>query len=134
MLVSASISGKVLVLGLAAYYLCAWLLAGRKPRRQAVVVRYEPPAGLSPAAARYVFTMGCDGRSLAAILAQLAARRIISISPGKDGTYLKDLTDDGRIPHDLPAEEELVFRRLVRWNGSVRLEKPDLELMREIEG
>ena len=127
------ISGKVLSCALAAYYLCAWFLVGRKPRRQAAVVRYEPPPGLSPAAARYVFTMGCDGRTLAAILAQLSARRVISISPGKDAIYLKDLTNDGIVPHGLPAEEEFVFRRLVRWNGPVRLEKPDRELVSDIE-
>jgi hypothetical protein len=118
---------------LAAYYFFAWLLVGRRPDRKAVVVLYQPPAGISPAAARYLYTMGCDGRTVAAILAQLSARRMISITPKKDGAYLKDLTDDGRIPADLPEEERLVFKRLVRWEDSVKLEKPDLGLIQEVE-
>ncbi|MBZ5522088.1 MAG: DUF2207 domain-containing protein [Acidobacteriia bacterium] len=119
--------------GLAVYYFFAWLLAGRKRPRSAVVVRYTPPAGISPAMARYLYVLGCDGRTVAAILSQLSVRRIISIAPRKDGVYLKDLTNDGETSDDLPAEEYLVFKRLVRWEDSVRLEKPDWGLIQEVE-
>lgn len=116
----------------AIYYLLAWLLVGRKRTRQSIAVRYDPPPGISPAAARYLYVMGCDGRTLAAILTQLAVRKLVSIVPRKDGTYLEDLTHDGHIPHELPPEEKLVFDRLARWRDPVRLAKPDQDLMRRI--
>ena len=50
---------------LAAYYVMAWLLVGRKRAVKSIAVRYEPPANLSPAAVRYIYTMACDGRSYA---------------------------------------------------------------------
>src|SRR5580658_5088086 len=56
------------------YYLIAWYWIGLEPKPGAVVARYEPPAGLSPAAARYIFSGLTDGRSFAAVIAQLAVR------------------------------------------------------------
>ncbi len=56
------------------YYFLAWLAVGRSPKPGTIVVRYEPPAGISPAAARYLITTGSDGRTLAAVIAALAAR------------------------------------------------------------
>src|SRR5205814_9706914 len=63
------------------YYLIVWLALGRSPQRGTVAIRYQPPQGLSPAAMRYVRTTGCDGRTLAATIAQLAARGCIAIEP-----------------------------------------------------
>jgi hypothetical protein len=73
-------------LALCLYYFLAWLAIGRSPKPGTVVVRYEPPAGISPAAARYLITTGSDGRTLAAVIAALAARNCISVEP-HDGMY-----------------------------------------------
>jgi predicted membrane protein DUF2207 len=72
------------------YYVIVWLALGREPQRGTVAIQYQPPQGLSPAAMRYIRTTGCDGRTLAASIAQLAARGFITITPpdGKqDGKY-----------------------------------------------
>lgn len=66
-------------LALFLYYFICWLVAGRDPKIENVAPRYEPPAGISPGLARYVASGGSDGTTLAAILASLAARQIISI-------------------------------------------------------
>jgi hypothetical protein len=68
------------------YYVIVWLALPRQPRPGAVAIQYKPPQGLSPAAMRYVRTTGCDGRTLAATLAQLAARGLIAIEP-QDARY-----------------------------------------------
>ena len=68
------------------YYFFVWLAVGRPLKPGTIVVRYEPPAGISPAAARYLITTGSDGRTLAAVIAALAARNCISVEP-HDGMY-----------------------------------------------
>ena len=80
------------------YYFLAWLAIGRPLKPGTIVVRYEPPTGISPAAARYLITTGTDGRTLAAVIAALAARHCVSIEP-HDGMY--KLT---RLPSN-PSEE-----------------------------
>ncbi|MGA8145922.1 MAG: DUF2207 domain-containing protein [Candidatus Acidiferrales bacterium] len=68
------------------YYFLAWLRIGRAPKPGTVVVRYEPPAGISAAAARYLTTTGTDGRTLAAVIASLAAHDCLRIE-AIGGTY-----------------------------------------------
>jgi hypothetical protein len=71
---------------LLAFYVICWLVAGRDPKIENVAPRYEPPAGVSPGVARYVLTGGSDGTTLAAVLAGLAAKGVVSIQP-QDGNY-----------------------------------------------
>ena len=72
---------------LLACYIISWLFVGRDPKIENVTPQYQPPAGVSPAIARYVLTGGADGTTLAAILAELAAKHVISIQPGTAGGY-----------------------------------------------
>ena len=76
----------LLIVGLLVYYIAIWLLATPILRPRSVVTCYQAPAGLSPAAVRYVWmggegmwSGGADARSLAAMLADLAYRKQISI-------------------------------------------------------
>jgi hypothetical protein len=70
-------------------FLC-WLKAGKDPKLAGVMPEYAPPAGISPATARYILTGGSDGTSLAAVLVQLSARRVVSIEP-RDGIFHLEL-------------------------------------------
>ena len=63
------------------YYAIVWICLGRNPAPATVMIRYTPPDGLSPAAVRYVRTGGSDFRSLAAVIAQLASRKCLSVQP-----------------------------------------------------
>ena len=54
------------------YYATVWLAVGRDPKPGTLVPQYGPPDAMSPAAVRYLVTTGSDGRSFAAVLAQLA--------------------------------------------------------------
>lgn len=90
------------------YYIICWAMAGKDPKFENVPPQYEPPAGVSPGVARYIITGGSDGTTLAAVLADLAAQRVISIQPqGK--TYRLELLQE-KIA--LPPEEAALVRVL----------------------
>ena len=78
------------------FYVVCWLLVGRDPKIENVAPRYEPPAGISPGVARYILTGGSDGTTLAAVLAGLAAKGVVSIQP-QGGTYAITLLNSSTI-------------------------------------
>ena len=87
------------------FYLAAWSWIGPEPKPGAMVARYEPPEGLSPAAVRYVASGTTDGRSFAAVIAQLAVRGCLRVEPG-DGKYrLSRLISDPATESALAPEE-----------------------------
>ncbi len=125
-------------IALAAYYACTWVLvARRRPEREPIVVQYQPPEGVSPAEARYIYTLTCDGRTYAAIVADLAARGLLTIEPTRDGIYVRsaiELPDAGRnvvsaVPTDLPEEERCVFYDLFQAGPMACLHPPRQSLL-----
>jgi hypothetical protein len=106
------------------YYVVVWLALGRQPQGGAIAIQYQPPQGLSPAAMRYIRTTGCDGRTLAATIAQLAARGCIAIEP-QNGTYkLTRLSevDPKSLQPSLAPEELGLFYELFEDGPSVVLD------------
>jgi hypothetical protein len=94
------------------YYLIVWMRLGPEPALGSVPVRYDPPEELSPAAVRYVRTTGSDGRTLAAVIAQLAARGCMEIE-SQDGKYkLTQLKADASVLTKLAPEEARVLEML----------------------
>jgi hypothetical protein len=124
-----------IVAAVAVYYLCAWLLVGRKRAGGSITVRYAPPENLSPAGARYIYTMHSDGRSYAAIVAQLAAKKFLAIVPdkGQSTICVEKLTEDGRAVRSLPEEEKRVFDDLLEFNQRARLRPPELRDVERIQ-
>ena len=94
------------------YYLIVWMKLGPEPAVGSVPVRYAPPEGLSPAAARYVRTTGTDARTLAAVVAQLAARRCMEIELQNGNYKLTQLKADGSVVSALAPEEARVLEML----------------------
>jgi predicted membrane protein DUF2207 len=94
------------------YYVVVWFALGRQPQGGAIAIQYQPPQGLSPAAMRYIRTTGCDGRTLAATIAQLAARGCIEIEP-QNGKYavtqLKSVDPKSLQPSLAPEELGLFY-------------------------
>ena len=94
------------------FYLIAWIKLGPEPALGSVPVRYTPPEELSPAAARYVRTTGTDARTLAAVIAQLAARDCLEIEL-QDGNYkLTQANPDATVVKSLAPEEARVLEML----------------------
>lgn len=122
-----------MVAAVAAYYFCAWLVVGRKRAARSIAVRYDPPENLSPAALRYVYTMRSDGRSYAAIVGQLAARKLLAIVPDKGSIFVEKLADDDRSLRNLPEQERRVFNDLLEFDRRVALKRPELRDVERIQ-
>lgn len=133
MVINSNQIGYALTGALAVYYLIAWLLVGRNRSKVSVVVRYTPPDNMSPAAMRFIYTMGSDGRTYTAILARLAARGLLEIVPGKNGVMLKRSEADHRAARNLPAEEKSIFKDLFEWEEQVTLQRPEWRTMEKLQ-
>lgn len=99
------------------YYLIVDISLGRNRTHGTVVTCYSPPAGLSPAAVRYITTRGSDFRTLAAVIAQLVARKCIRVEPLGDSRYKLSqlMADKGAL--DSLAPEELRLLHIIFDDG-----------------
>jgi predicted membrane protein DUF2207 len=94
------------------YYLIAWFWIGPEPKPGTVVTRYDPPENLSAAGARYIASGVSDGRSFAAVIAELAVRGCLRVEPS-DGKYkLSRLMGDRAREAQLAPEEKRVLAML----------------------
>lgn len=103
------------------FYLIAWLRIGPEATPGPLVVAYEPPDGLSPAAMRYVDKGTTDGRSFAAVLAQLAVRGCIRVEPANRKYNFSRLMSDAATNDSLAPEEKRVLRILFSDGPEVEL-------------
>ncbi len=103
------------------FYLAAWIRIGPEPQPGVVVPRYEPPEGLSPAAVRFLTTGTTDGRSFAAVIAQLALRGCLRVE-AENGKYkLSRLMSDRATESSLASEEAITLGALFANGPSVEL-------------
>ncbi len=94
------------------YYLIAWLRIGPDPKPGTVLTLYEAPQGFSPAAARYIATGVTDGRTFAAVIAQLAVHGCIRVE-SENGKYkLSRLMSDRTAESALAPEEQAILKLL----------------------
>jgi hypothetical protein len=103
------------------FYLIAWISIGADPKPGAIVARYEPPDGLSPAAARYIASGATDGRSFAAVIAQLAVRGCIRVESANEKYRLSRLMSDGAVESSLAPEEKLTLALLFEDGPAIEL-------------
>ncbi len=89
------------------YYLFFWFRVGRDPERGTVIPLYEAPAGLSPAAVRYIAKMGYDKKTTAVALVDMAVKKYLTIRDDK-GEY--SLHRTGLIAAGLSAGEKKLAR------------------------
>lgn len=103
------------------YYLIAWFWIGPEPKPGTFVARYEPPEGLSPAAVRYIASGATDGRSFAAIIAQLAVRGCLR-AESMNGKYkLSRLMSDRATESALAPEEKRILADLFADGPAIEL-------------
>lgn len=103
--------GEVIFLGALGYYLFAWVLVGRDPRKAAAVPMWEPPEGYSPAALRYLWAAptGFDSGCFTAAVVGLAEKGVLRIEQNGSTFLLHDL---GLGNAQLLADEESVYSAL----------------------
>jgi hypothetical protein len=103
------------------FYLVAWLRIGPEPKPGPVVTKYEPPDGLSAAAVRYAVTTGRDGRTFAAVIAELATRGCLRVEPHEGKYTLSRLMSDRATEAKLAPEEKRVLLMLFEDDGVIEL-------------
>lgn len=82
------------------YYVFAWSAVGRDPARGVIMPIYQPPAGLSPAAMRYLVRMTFDNKTFAAAILDMAARGFLTIGDNDKSYQLKLTGKDNRVLSD----------------------------------
>jgi uncharacterized membrane protein YgcG len=115
------------LLVLAAYYGLVWLRVGKDPEEGVIVVRYEPPAGLSPAVMRYIAEMGYDDKTFTSALINMAVKGFISIIE-KDGDYTIRKTNGGKT--ELSFEENKAYQELFSSTRELKLEQANHKYIR----
>jgi len=110
-----TLAGIVLLMVLVAVFLAIHRRVGRDPSPGLVIPLFEPPAGLSPVAAGFVWNRGFSPamgapRALTIILTDLAAKGVITLEEGEKGGFVVERTGD--VPANLPAEEAAVLAAL----------------------
>ena len=113
------VAGAACALLLLVFFVVAWRRVGRDPPPGPIVAVADPPAGLSPAALRYVVRMGADDTTFAAALISLADKSHVSITRGDDDVYT--LKWSGKDAALLPAEERAVVDKLFAEGDTLRL-------------
>ncbi len=81
------ITGGIGIILLLIYYLAVWGRVGRDPAPGTIIPLFEPPAGYSPAAMRYIGKMGFDDKTFAAALLSMAVKGFLTIEEDKLGVY-----------------------------------------------
>ncbi|WP_187775645.1 DUF2207 domain-containing protein [Luteimonas suaedae] len=110
------------LLALLGYCVVRWRRIGRDPAAGTVIVRYEPPAGYSPAGLRYMRRMAHDSRAFTADLLACAVEGAVVIHRDKgllsDSWRVERTADPGQAP---PERIALLQKLLPRIGASLEM-------------
>lgn len=109
------------VMVLLCYYIFVWARVGKDPEPGAIIPRFKPPEGFTPAAARFVMRMGFDNKSFAAALVNLAVKKYLVIE-NSQGTFTLERSDppDEKV---LSTGEKQIAAQLFSDSGSITLKQ-----------
>jgi uncharacterized membrane protein YgcG len=95
MVAAIGLAGLMIVL---LYYSLTWMRVGRDPRRGTLVIRYDPPTGMSPAAISFLQHMGYNDRVFVSAVVDLAVKGYLAIEQEASVYRLRKLkSEDGRL-------------------------------------
>jgi uncharacterized membrane protein YgcG len=116
--IGGSIAGLIGLAVLLAYYLIVWVKVGKDPAPGPIIPLYEPPAGMSPGAMRYILDMGYDHRVFAAATINMAVKGFLTIRE-EHGVYT--LTRKHNDFQPLSPEEKEIASKLLGSRDSIEL-------------
>ena len=100
--------GLIGIIILFLYYLIIWVRVGKDPSKGLLIPLYEPPIGISPAAARFIMEMGYDDKTFTSAIVSLAVKGYLTIEEeGKDYLLVKSNSNK-----QLNGDEKAVFDKL----------------------
>jgi uncharacterized membrane protein YgcG len=116
------------------YYFAVWHRVGRDPPQRVIVPRYEPPAGLSPAAMRFLRRMAYDDRCFAAAVLSLAVQGALRIEQESGGLFNRTRKFtlhrvDPSVDAALAEDERVLRDRLFAAASSVELDNANHVVM-----
>lgn len=116
--------GLVGLLGLFAYYYWAWVRVGRDPETGVIIPLYEPPAGLSPAAIRFIIKRGFDNDAFAAAVVNLAVKGALTIKDSEKNYVLTKTSGGQPLKAPLSKGEAEIMKSLFSGSkSSIKLER-----------
>lgn len=104
------------------WYLWAWNQAGRDPATGVIIPRFESPKGLSPAACRYVLSMGFRQSAFVAAIVSLAVKKQLVIDDD-DGDFTLTRIKEADAVEPTPGEQAVLKGLFPSDRGSIELEK-----------
>ncbi|MGA1874169.1 MAG: DUF2207 domain-containing protein [bacterium] len=121
-----ALAGLVILL---IYYLTTWSKVGRDPAKGVIIPLFSPPRDFSPAAARFVITMGFDQKALAASLVDMAVKGYITIERDV-GPYRLTRTDSDE-KFLSPDEKRIAEKLFASGEASLDLTGQNYRVIRE---
>ncbi len=104
------------------YYGLVWRAYGRDPEKGVIIPRYEPPAGFSPASARFIRCMGYDNKAFTAAVVNLAVKGVVEIEQRGTKYTLKRLP---AVTPSLAAGERALLKQLFKHRDTIELKKSE---------
>ena len=117
----AAAAGVVGLIILLFYYSIAWAGVGKDPDAGAIIPRFEPPEGFTPAAARFVMQMGFDDKAFGSAVVSLAVRNHLTINDDNGTFTLKRTGTKNQKP--LSRGEKKIINKLFPSSNSIKLKQ-----------
>lgn len=126
-----SVIGLIGVVILLIYYSLIWIKVGKDPQKGTIIPLFEPPANISPAAARFVTEMGYDNKVYTSAIINLAVKGFIKIEEhDNDYSLVKMENGSGELSKDeIKLFSSLTFNK--KYSIAEGKEKLQLELKQE---
>jgi len=109
------------------YYMLAWRRYGRDPDGGVIFPRFEPPAGVSPAACRFIRLMNFDKRAFSAAVINMGVKGYLSLEE-EDDSYRLHKEANAKLK-DLSTGEQKIARALLENRTSILLDPDNRELL-----
>ena len=114
------------LLALTCFYLVAWHLVGKDPRRGTIFPLFSPPKWVSPALARLIMRLGRrDHKLFAVAVVNMAVKGYLTIKEDESGTFTLKRTGAGEAK--LSGGEVKIARKLFGHSDKIKLKNSNHE-------